>query len=133
MAEKGLWSKDAEKGFGQFIDDKVDLSKIKKVGWALEMVDGFLVNQAVTFLDDNYSENLPVAFKPTYIKIGKVFEEYKNDKTLVLSDFITPEEIAVILDTLIDIPKITDDVEALLFAGLVKGIFDIVAKVIKKD
>lgn len=133
MGQKGLWSKLGEKGFGQFIDDKIDLSKIKKVGWALELADGFLASQGAAFLDNSYSDKLPVAFKPTFIKIGKIFEEYTVDKNLVFSDFITSEELAVITDTLVDIPKITDETEAIFFSGVMKALFDIVGKAIHKN
>jgi len=132
MGQKGLWSKDAEKGFSQFIDDKVDLTKLGKFGWAFESVDGFLVNQGITYLDNSYSDKIPAAFEPTYIKIGKVFEEYKTNKELILSDFITHEEIAVIVDTLIDIPKVSDETEAIFFAGIMKAIFDVVGKIVDK-
>ena len=123
---EGLWSTKAEKGFGKFVDDKLSLP-----AWA-EMFDGLVASKGIGWLDDAYSGKLPEVFTAAYIKVGKGFESYEDNGSVKLEDFVSYADVAVIIDGLVDIPKVTDEAEAILFAGILKGLFDVVGNYIKK-
>lgn len=129
--EKGYWSKAAEKGCGKFADDKI---KIKgAAGVIIEAFDGTLATYGIAYLDDNYSKYLPEAFVPAFKKLGLAFEAYSSDSKLDLSTVINPEELAIVLNGLVDVPKMTEDEEAILMAAILQGVFTVLQNTIFKS
>jgi hypothetical protein len=122
----GLWSKNAEKGFSQFIDDKLKLPL-----WA-EPFDGMLVNYTMGYIDGKYSDKIPEILKPVYIRVGGVFEQYEKDKTLDIAELISAEDISTIITNLIDIPMLTEDEETILMTAIVQGLFAVIKNYIEK-
>ena len=121
----GLWTKKAEKGFGQFIDDKLKLPF-----WA-EPFDGLLASQAIGWLDGNYSSKMPESVKPVYVKIGQVFEQYSTDKGIKIEDLLGIEELAMFINSLVDIPGMTEEDEGILFQAILQGLFSVIKKFIE--
>lgn len=124
---EGYWSKEAEKGAGKFFDDKV-----KSPVW-FEPFDGMLATYGASWLDNTYSVKMPEQFVEAYKKIGTAFEKYYVEGEVTLSDFVESGDIATIVDGFIDVPKMTDDTEAIMFAALMKGVFDVVGSILNKE
>ena len=122
----GLWSKKAEKGFSQFIDDKLKLPI-----WA-EPFDGMLANYGIGWLDGKYSSKIPSVLQPSYIKIGLAFEQYNSDKKIAIEDLIDVADVANIINALIDIPSMTEEEEGVLMAAVLQGLFTVVKNYIEK-
>lgn len=127
---EGYWSKSAEKGASKFADDKI---KFKGKFRLLEAFDGIIIGYAISYLDDNFAVKMPEQFVDAYKKIGKAFEKYDDNGKVLLSDFVTSDDVAAIVDGFIDVPKMTDEVEAIMFAATMKGVFDVVANILKKE
>ena len=124
--EKGLLTSEEEKQFGSFFDDLIDFTKFKGVVWNIvEMLDGKLFTAGITYLDDTLADNIPENLKPAA-------------KAFVLAAIELDYEAMVthgteLLNQLIDIPKITEDNEAIMISGVLQGIVAVVLNFVNKE
>jgi hypothetical protein len=91
-----------------------------------------LVNYTMGYLDGKYSDKIPEVLKPAYIRVGKIFEQYEEDKTLDISELIAIEDISTIVNNLIDIPMLTEDEETILMTAILQGLFQVIKNYIEK-
>jgi len=116
----GLISKKGEKGFGKFIDDKLKLPV-----W-FEPFDGFLATQAIGMVDNKLSDKVPDNFKIIFTKLNVIFEKYEDTGTLQFKELVTVEELTEVINTLINIPNMTEDEEAIIISGILTGVFQLI-------
>ena len=111
---KGIFTAEQEKKLAQLLDEAIRMK-----GFA-ELVDGFLFKALITFVDDSYADRLGEEIKA----------DLSNLATACLEEDVEAAEAlaAVLLNTLIDIPGLEEDSEALIFKGAVELI---VASVMK--
>lgn len=124
---EGLLSKKAEKGFGKFID-----SKLKLPIWA-EPFDGFLATQSIRLLDEKLHSKVPEKFTIVFTKLNGVFEVYEDTDNLDFKGLVTVEELTEVINTLIDVPNMTEDEEAVILSGLLTGIFQVIKIYVNKQ
>lgn len=123
MSDKGLFTKEQEKIFGQKLDALIDFKKIKGLGM-LEIFDGFLFTTAISFVDDKYGEYLPVQYKEL---VGQLVVAVTSE------DWVGAQEpLELILDLLIDIPFVDGEEEAWLIKAIVEAAFGILLNTILK-
>lgn len=127
----GILEVDEEKQFGKIADNLVDWTKFGARGllkWGLRIVEGRddqLFTLLVSFLDNKYGDKIPVDIKPAARAValavinGDLEELEKNGATL--------------LATIVDIPDVSEDSEALMATALLKGIIDVVTIKLKKE
>lgn len=115
MAEKGILSKELEVKIAQQLDNLIKLNGF------LEIIDGKAFQLIIQQIDDKFAEKIPEPYKSEIKEmIVTVYEEQNYEQAIYdAMDF---------LDTLIDIPLIDDESEAMVFRGLASIIFAIVAK-----
>ena len=124
--EKGLLTAEEEKQFGQFIDDLIDFTKFKGVVWnVVEMLDGKLFTAGLTYLDDTLADKIPETLKPAA-------------KAFVMAAIEQDWEAVVVhgtelINQLIDIPKISEDNEAIMISGVLQGIVAVVMNFVNKS
>ena len=122
----GLWNKKAEKGFSSFINDKLNFKPI------VRPVAGMLVNYGVSWLDDNHAPKIPKILHPAYLRIGAVFAEYDSNKGVALEDLLSTDDLAVIINSLVDIPGMTEDEEEILIAKILEALLTVVKNYVEK-
>jgi hypothetical protein len=91
----------------------------------VEMFDGKLFHVAVDYLDDNLGEKLPAQFKEDTNALVKAVIEKDVDKVQLYS--------ARILNTLIDVPYLTEDAEAILIGAVMEGLVKVIQDWVKKN
>ena len=103
IMDEGFISKQLAEDFGKKFDADFDFSKIKAVGWALELADGKIVTYGVNYLDDKYGDKVPEKFKPAIISVmeGYAYGDYDKAK----------ENISDAINGLVDIPYLDEDFE----------------------
>jgi hypothetical protein len=123
---KGILSAAEEKQFAEFLDGLIDFTKFKGVAWKfVEMFDGKLFQVAVEYLDDNLGEKIPAHFKEDTNALVKAVIEKDVDKVQLYS--------ARILNTLIDVPYLTEDAEAILIGAVMEGLVKVIQDWAKKN
>lgn len=121
-----LFSKKAENGFGKFVD------KILKLpAWA-EPFDGFLATQLLKFVDSKYGTLIPEKYAVLFAGVNKAFENYDNTGVFEVVDLIVLEDVVSVINTLVDIPSLTEDEEAILFSGVLTGVFQVIKNYLSK-
>lgn len=121
-----LLTKKAEEGIGKFVDNVVKLPV-----WA-EPFDGFIVTQAIRYIDITVADKIPENFRVIFEKINEVFEKYNETGEFNLDEILTVEDLTEVVNTLIDIPSLTEEEEAILFSGFLAGIFQVIKTYIVK-
>jgi len=114
----GILTREQEKVLAGWVDDAIKLKGI------LELVDGYAARVIITFVDNTGLEKLPEELKVSLSELVTA----AMDK-----DIETVEtKAAEILDSLLDIPGLDDEAEALLFEGAVKILVGAVLKIFEK-
>jgi hypothetical protein len=121
-----LFSKKAESGFGKFIDNIIKLP-----GWA-EPFDGFLATQLLKFIDSKYGTLISDTYAVLFAGVNKVFENYDDTGVFEVVDLIVIEDVVSVINTLVDIPSLTEDEEAILFSGILTGVFQVIKNYLLK-
>lgn len=121
-----LFSKKAESGFGKFIDNIIKLP-----GWA-EPFDGFLATQLIKFIDSKYGVLIPDTYAVLFAGVNKAFENYDDTGVFEVVDLIVIEDVVSVINTLVDIPSLTEDEEAILFSGVLTGVFQVIKNYLSK-
>lgn len=121
-----LFSKKAESGFGKFIDNIIKLP-----GWA-EPFDGFLATQLLKFIDSKYGALIPDTYAVLFAGVNKAFENYDDTGVFEVVDLIAIEDVVSVINTLVDIPSLTEDEEAILFSGILTGVFQVIKNYLLK-
>lgn len=121
-----LFSKKAESGFGKFIDNIIKLP-----GWA-EPFDGFLAAQLLKFIDSKYGTLIPDTYAVLFAGVNKAFENYDDTGVFEVVDLIAIEDVVSVINTLVDIPSLTEDEEAILFSGILTGVFQVIKNYLLK-
>lgn len=115
---EGILTKEQEKQFANLLDEVIDFTKISSsVVWNfVEMFDGKLFEIGVGYLDDVLADKIPDEFKTIS---GQFVVACIEKDTNGIESYGT-----VLLNTLIDIPGLTEETEAIFFAGTLKGIIE---------
>lgn len=123
MEEKGILTVAEQKQFGKIADSLIDFTKFKgEKRWVnivltlMEKKDDDIFTAAIKFLDDRYGDKLPVDLKPIASGVAKAVLNKDKDALAANS--------AALIDALVDIPKVSDEAEAVIIAAIVKGILD---------
>lgn len=122
---KGILTKEQEKKFAKLLDQAVDLgkvadkveNKIAKIALNFsEMFDGYLFEVGITYLDDTLADKIPEDLKTTagLFVVSCIEKDYEG---IELHGHI-------LLNKIVDIPGLTEDTEAIFFAGTLKGIIE---------
>lgn len=122
MAEKGILTNEQEKAIAKAIDEAIKLKGIP------ELVDGYAAKAIITLVDDSLIEKINL--KPELKEqIGLLVD------AAIAENVPLAEEIGSnIINTLVDVPGIDEDAEAVLFEGAVKIIVAaIITKLCKKS
>lgn len=119
----GILYKDEQKLFGKEVDALIDFNKFKSDNrWVnigltlLEKKDDDIFSALIKFLDDRFGDKIPVDLKPAARKVALAVI---NKDVLALK-----ESAPVLLNQLVDIPKIPEETEAIIAVALVQGIVD---------
>lgn len=122
MSEKGTLTKSEEKLLGKAMDPLIDFTKFKSKGLKrlilkyVEKKDENIFTEIVEYLDDTLADRLPESLKPLARDVAlSVIHKDKNE-------FIRSSTI--LSNRLIDIPLITEDTEAIILGGVLKGMLD---------
>jgi len=123
---KGFLSAAEEKAFAQFLDELIDFSKFKGVVWNfVELVDGKLFLVAVEYLDDTLGDKLPAHFKEDAANLVK---------SVIAKDLNSIQLYSTrILNTLVDLPYLTEDAEAILIGTVIEGLIKVIQNWLKKQ
>lgn len=111
---KGIFTAEQEKKLSQLLDDAVKLK-----GFA-ELVDGFLFKAIITFVDDSLVDRLN----------EEIRGQLQGLATACLNEDVQAAETlaAELINSLVDIPGLEEDSEALIFKGAVELIVGAVMK-----
>jgi hypothetical protein len=116
MTNKGILTLEQEKYLSGKLDETVKLKGIP------EFLDGFMFKAVISFLDDNYLEKLDVELKA---KLGKLVD------AVIAEDVPTAEELAAdIVASLVRIPGLEEDENALMFKGVIELLVGVILKAI---
>lgn len=116
--KKGILTKDREKFLADFLDDHV------KTKGLLEQFDG-LIFRGVILLIDDYA-------------IDKLRDEIKDKMTSLVDSLVEKDydtvalKVAELLDIVINIPKVDDSVEAVIFEQTILYVLNLVKAITKK-
>jgi len=119
--EKGILTSKQESAIAKMIDDAIQLKGL------LELVDGYAAKAIVTLVDDNLINKLNID-PDLKVKIGELADAAINEN-IELCESIGSD----ILNSLIDIPGVEEDQEAVLFEGALKIIVASIIKYVKKS
>lgn len=110
----GIFTTEQEKKLASLLDEAVKLK-----GFA-ELIDGFLFKALITFVDDRFVDKLSDELKTQLSGLATACldEDIEAAKTLA----------ADLLNSLVDIPGLGEDSEALIFKGAVELIVAAVLK-----
>jgi hypothetical protein len=114
----GILTREQEKVLAGWVDDAIKLKGI------LEIVDGYAARAVISIVDNSGLEKLPEELK---VDLGELVTA-AMDKDIELVE----EKAALVLDSLIDIPGVDDEAEAILFEGAVKIIVGAILKLFEK-
>lgn len=115
MSDKGILSKELEVKIANELDELIKLNGF------LEIIDGKAFQIILQQIDDNFAEKIPEPYKAELKEmIVTIYEE--KDYEAAVNDAMD------FLDSLIDVPLLDDESEAMLFRGLATIIFAIIAK-----
>ena len=118
MNGKGIFTSEQEKQLAQLLDDAVKLKGLA------EIADGYIFRGIITFVDDSYADRLGTDIKDQLSKLATAVLE---------KDFKTAEiEATSLLNSLVDIPGLGEESEALLFKGAIELIVAAVQKWIER-
>lgn len=129
----GILYKGEQKAFGKKVDPLIDFTKLggKKpkfwLKWVLALIekkDADLFTKGIAVLDDKFGEKIPVDLKPVARKVALAF----LDDNLVSLE----AEGTILLNMIIDIPGLSEDTEALIIHGTLKGLIEAMKVVVKK-
>lgn len=120
----GTITKDESTLLGRALDDVIDFTKlykgksiiIKTIFRVAEMKDDDVFSALIDYLDDHYADRMPETYKVTVREIALSIIEEDIEKFKINS--------ADLLNLLIDIPKVEEDVEALIIKGILSGLFE---------
>ena len=115
----GILTKQKEKVLAGWVDDAIKLKGI------LELVDGYAARVIISIVDNSGLDKLPDELKESLNKL--VTAAIDKDLQKVEAEAI------IILDSLLDIPGLDDEAEALLFEGAVKIIVGAIKKIFEKE
>lgn len=117
----GILYEEEQKRFGVKVDPLIDFTKFKGdnrwVNLALtfaEKKDDDLFSALIKFLDDRFGEKIPVNLKPSARAVALAF----LDDDLEAFEKNAP----VLINLVVDIPKIPEETEAIIISGVLQGI-----------
>lgn len=123
MSELGILSAEQESAVGKKIDLLLDFKKIKGLG-VLEIIDGVFFTQALKFVDNNYGDKLPDAYKEVAGKF--VIDLVAEDWAAVADDAVD------LVDMLVDVPFVEGEAEAELIHTIVVTALDLIIGIAAK-
>ena len=105
MPELGVITREEEAQIAQIIDDLIDFTKFKGfVFKIIELLDGKIFLEGISYLDNTLGEKIPEDFKP----LVKAFI-----LAVIAADAVAIVETGTeLINVLVDIPNITEDNEA---------------------
>lgn len=119
----GILYKDEQKLFGKKVDALIDFTKFKGdnriVNILLSLVekkDDDIFSALIKVIDDRYADRIPVNLKPAAreVALAVINEDKESFK----------EHAPVLIDLLVDIPRVSDESEAYVITGVVRGIVE---------
>jgi hypothetical protein len=116
MTNKGILTPEQEKKLSSILDDNIKLKGIP------EFLDGFIFKAVISFVDDSYLDKLPADLK---LKLG-VITDAAIAEDIPLVESLSAELIA----SLILIPGLDEDENALLFKGAIELLVGAILKAI---
>ena len=117
--EKGILTAEEEQQFGVIVDGFIDFTKFKGFVWKMiEPFDHKLFASGIGLLDDTLGDKIPESLKPTAKQF--VLAVLNMDQAGIVSHG------TLLINMLIDIPKMTEDVEAILISSILTGLVQII-------
>lgn len=120
---EGILTKEEQIEFGKKLDNLVDFKKFKgKKIWLnfaltiLEKKDEDVFTGLIKFLDDKYGEQIPLDLKPAARAVALAVIRWDVNAF--------KDSAPKLLDKLADIPRISDETEAIIAKALVVGIVE---------
>lgn len=107
-----ILTKELRKAFAKKLDDLIKLP-----AWA-EPFDRMILNVALNYIDENYSDKIPVKFVDD---IQKTVELFVNDDYVGILDVIPN-----VINDIVDIPGLDEDLEGKFLAINLKAIFEFI-------
>lgn len=107
-----ILTKDQRKGLAKKLDDLIKLPN-----WA-EPFDRIILNASINYLDENYSDKVPVNFIDD---IQQTVELFINDDYAGMLDVIPN-----VINELVDIPGLDEDLEGKFLAINLRAIFEFI-------
>lgn len=114
--------KDLAKKLDDLLDFKVILGGI--LGTAAEALDGNLFAMIIVSVDDKYGKKIPEMYREAVVSLIEAFVYNEHEKLT--------ENVASIIDELVDLPWINDDVEADFIFNQVKVLKSLAIHLAKK-
>ena len=117
--EKGLLTTEQEAQFGVILDELVDFTKFKGFVWKLiEPFDHKLFASGIGLLDDTLGDKVPASLKPSAQQF--VMAVINKDQEGIVTYG------TLLLNMLIDIPKLTEEAEAIIIANMLTALVQII-------
>ena len=114
-----ILTKELRRELSKKIDDIIKLP-----GWA-EPFDRLVINYALDYIDENYSDKVPEQFKDDIVKTVELF---------ILDDYLgLLDVIPSVINEIVDIPGIDEDLEGKFLAINTKAMFEFIKYYAEKN